>query len=228
MSSSNLKSEGAKFTAQGVSDYERSRYRGFDQRIVHAREVRLIDKMFERIRQEEGERQDRWILDMPCGYGRFAELLAGGERRPAQGCKVISGDLSFEMVRRAAEKTGTQGVVADAKLGVPFKAGAFDLVFSIRFFHHVHDAGEREAVLCDFFRVTSRWAIVSFYRMSGLHTFQRRIRRLFGKSRTNIKMIKAGNFEREAEAAGFETVSVLPLFRGIHAYHLALLKKIRI
>jgi hypothetical protein len=64
--------------------------------------------------------------------------------------------------------------------------------------------------------------------MSGLHTFQRRIRRLFGKSRTNIKMIKAGNFEREAEAAGFETVSVLPLFRGIHAYHLALLKKIRI
>jgi hypothetical protein len=48
---------------------------------------------------------------------------------------------------------------------------------------------------------------------------------MLNKSRTNIRMIERGRFEREAKAAGLTPVSVKPLFRGLHAYHLALLKK---
>jgi hypothetical protein len=62
--------------------------------------------------------------------------------------------------------------------------------------------------------------------MNGLHVLQRRLRRLFGKSRTNIKMIEPGVFEKTAESTGFELIRIRPLFRGLHAYHLALLKKI--
>ena len=61
------------------------------------------------------------------------------------------------------------GAVANAKQGLPFKAGVFDVVFSVRFFHHVHDPRDRARILGEYHRVTSGWAIVSFYRANGLH-----------------------------------------------------------
>lgn len=213
----------SRFTEEGVRDYEKRRYRGIDQRLVHARETRLIERHFAAIRMASGPGEGEAILDLPCGYGRFSGLLRPRARR------LVNSDLSFEMVKRAGRaETGTLGAVANAKQGLPFKDGAFDVIFSLRFFHHVHEPRDREAILREFRRVSSGWAIVSFYRMSGLHAVQRRLRRLFGKSRTRIKMIEPGAFEREAAAAGFEVVAVEPLFRGLHAYHLALLKSVTV
>jgi SAM-dependent methyltransferase len=216
----------SKFTRDGVRDYEKRRYRGLDQRIVHAREMRLLKKAFKRMDRERMAESaghawgaERRVLDLPCGYGRFTPFLSGRERI------VFNSDLSLEMVRRAGEASGAQGAVANAVAGLPFRDGSFEAVFSIRFFHHLHDTAARTAVLSEFRRVTSEWAVVSFYRLSGLHAAQRRLRRKFGKSRTNIKMIEPGQFEKEAEAAGFEIAAIRPLFRGLHAYHLALLRK---
>jgi len=219
-------STASKFTRDGVRDYEKRRYRGLDQRIVHAREMRLLKKAFGRIdREREADTaghawgEERRVLDLPCGYGRFASFLAG------RAMSVFNSDLSLEMVRRAGEASGAPGAVANAVAGLPFREGSFETVFSIRFFHHLHDPAARAAVLSEFSRVATGWAVVSFYRLSGLHAAQRRLRRKFGKSRTNIKMIEPGQFEKEAEAAGFEIAAIRPLFRGVHAYHLALLKK---
>jgi SAM-dependent methyltransferase len=219
MSSSKHERDRSKFTGEGVREYERRRYRGIDQRIVHAREVRLIRKLVASIRDSGEEAGPNRILDLPCGYGRFTELLRRG------GADIIDCDLSIEMVSRARANSGEPGVVADATKGLPFKSDSFAFVFSIRFFHHLHDPSARAAVLREFLRVTSGWAIITFYRMNTLHLAQRRIRRLFGKSRTRIKMTEPGRFEQEAEAAGFEFVRVLPLFPRLHAYHIALLRK---
>ena len=220
MSSSSPSGERSKFTERGVEDYERRRYRGIDQRIVHAREVRMIRKYFGIIRAAEGgANPEAPTLDLPCGSGRFTELLRSG------GWSVVNSDLSWEMVRRAKGRSGSEGAVADAKRGLPFLSGVFGLIFSVRFLHHVHDPSDRAAILGEFFRVSAGWMIVSFYRANGFHRLQRRVRRLFNKSRTNIKMIEPGRFEEEARAAGFEAVKVTPLFRGLHAYHLALLRK---
>lgn len=220
MSSSDPSGGRSGFTERGVEDYEHRRYRGIDQRIVHAREVRMIRKYFGIIRAAEGGGSPGTpALDLPCGYGRFTELLRSG------GWAVVNSDLSWEMVRRAKGRSGSAGAVADAKRGLPFPSGVFGLIFSVRFLHHVHDPSERAAILGEFFRVSAGWAVVSFYRANGFHRLQRRIRRLFNKSRTNIKMIDPGQFEKEARAAGFEAVKVTPLLRGLHAYHLALLRR---
>ncbi len=80
-------------------------------------------------------------------------------------------------------------------------------------------------ILREFFRASSAWAVVSFYRLNALHLFQRRLRRLVNKSRTRIKMMEPGRFEKEAVAAGFSVVKILPLIPGLHSYHVALLKK---
>jgi SAM-dependent methyltransferase len=226
----------SKFTADGVRDYEKKRYRGIDQRIVQAREIRILKKIF---RSVKGTRPGPGpILDLPCGYGRFSSFLLG------QGLGLVNTDLSFHMVKRACQKIEEAGgavsgdgsvpgpspkhalgVVGNAKQGLPFRKDVFPVVFSIRFFHHVHDPPERETILGEFLRVSSAWAVVSFYRMNALHLFQRRLRRLVNKSRTRIKMIEPGRFEQEAEAAGFEVMKIYPLIRGVHAYHIALLKK---
>lgn len=209
----------SKFTAGGVREYERKRYRGLDQRIVHSREDKLIGRMLAAAMAGVPAGRSARLLDLPCGYGRFTGRLGEG------GGEVVTSDLSIEMVRRTREHFGAPGAVANATQGLPFKSGAFDAVVSIRFFHHLHAPEARAVVLSEFARTTSQWAVVSFYRESGLHAAQRKLRRLSGKSRTNIKMLEKGVFERETAAAGFEVVRIVPLFRGLHAYHLALLRK---
>jgi SAM-dependent methyltransferase len=214
------------YTPEGVRDYERLRYHGLDQRLVHFREMRLLNKAFRRIDRERKPHgaghdwdKERRVLDLPSGYGRFTRFLS------ERGLSVFNSDLSLEMIRRARQVSGVPGVVANAVSGLPFRDGSFETVLSIRFFHHLHDPGVRAAVLSEIRRVTSGWAVVSYYRMSGLHAAQRRLQYRFGKSRVNIRMIDPGQFENEAAAAGFEVIDVRPLIRGLHAYHLALLKR---
>ncbi|NVM47032.1 MAG: hypothetical protein HWN79_19195, partial [Candidatus Lokiarchaeota archaeon] len=64
------KSSNMPFEKQEVEEYERKRYRGIDQRLVHGREGRLLRKILRKI--GEGS---LLVLDVPCGYGRFSGLL---------------------------------------------------------------------------------------------------------------------------------------------------------
>jgi len=210
------------FKEHEVAEYERKRYRGIDQRLVHRRETRLLERILERIAREEGI-----ALDVPCGYGRFSGLCR------KRGWHLISCDYSLPMVKRVRRRGGGEsslmdwGVVADAKKGLPFRDEAFSILLCMRFWHHVHDAEERRAILGFFSRVTSGWVILSYYQINALHRLQRALRRKVKKSPTRIKMIAKEDFFEEVRQVGFECVSVFPLFRGIHAQHVALLKKVR-
>ena len=215
----------ASFKKHEVEDYERKRYRGIDQRIVHGRETRIIRKILLRIRPN-GQKEETDLqraLDIPCGYGRFSSLLQ------VNGFSLVSSDLSFHMVKRAVDRYDNPeripGVVADAKLGLPFKPDAFFLLFSMRFFHHLHEKKDREAILKEFTRVTSDWMVLSYYQINRFHLFQRKVRKRLLKKKTKIKMISRTEFQEEINGAGFEVVKVFPLFRGIHAHHIALLRK---
>jgi SAM-dependent methyltransferase len=163
-------------------------------------------------------------LDAPCGYGRFARLL--GEA----GYAVFAADLSVAMVGRARSQIAAGahplGVVSNLIQGLPFKAGTFSLVFSMRFFHHLHESPARRAALAEFARAAREWLIVSYYQANPLHLAQRAVRRKILRKKTRIKMIGAGEFREEAESSGFEIVRVVPLVRGIHAQHIALLRKV--
>jgi SAM-dependent methyltransferase len=209
------------FEKHEVEEYERKRYRGVDQRLVHGREGRLLRNILHKI--GEGP---LLVLDVPCGYGRFSDLLLD------KGFSLVSSDLSFHMVKRAREKAGQphsrflSGVVANAEQGLPFKKGAFSLLLSMRFFHHVHESKEREFILKEFSRATSDWVIISYYQKNLPHYLQRKLRRRIKRSRTRIKMIPRKEFYKEVEGAGLRVVKISPLFRGIHAHHIALLKKV--
>ena len=222
------------FSKNEVADYEKKRYRGLDQRLVHSREQNLLKKIFDMIGETSG-----LALDLPCGYGRFSAFLLD------KGFGLINCDISHAMVERANESAVwmslraqrgnlttipprndiLSGAVADATSGLPFREAVFSLVFSMRFFHHVHHSEDRRKILNEYNRVTSEWVVLSFYQSNALHKIQRKFRRKIKKTPTRIKMITRQKFQNQAEEAGFEVVSVFPLFWGLHSQHLVLLKK---
>ncbi|OGD25847.1 MAG: hypothetical protein A2Y56_08150 [Candidatus Aminicenantes bacterium RBG_13_63_10] len=210
------------FTALEVADYERRRYRGLDQRLVHRREVRILRDF---LRAAQPIRPAR-VLDMPCGYGRFTRLFE------EDGTRTVAGDFSPAMVEKARSRPGQPppplGVVTDAKRGLPFLDGAFGLVFSVRFFHHLREAEHRRAVMSELARVSSGWAVISYYRLNILHRWQRALRRAVKRSRTRISMIAASEFREEAERAGFRVVKSRALIPGLHAQRFVLLRKLEV
>ena len=214
----NRKSASAPFQEHEVDEYERKRYRGLDQRLVHRREKKILRKILQKV-----EETSFLVLDVPCGYGRFSDMILEKD------LSLVSSDISFYMVKRTKEKSSHPAyplaVVGDVKKGLPFKQGVFGLLFSIRFFHHVHRKHEREAILGEFSRVTSHWTVLSYYQMNFLHSLQRKLRRKIKQSKTRIKMIPRKDFESEVESAGYNIVRIYPLFRGIHSQHIALLRK---
>jgi SAM-dependent methyltransferase len=211
------------FQEHEVADYERRRYRGLDQRLVHGREMKILRRALGLIEAGEPDKPSKLALDAPCGYGRFSGLLIEAGYRP------VSCDLSLAMVQRARAKDAAStypiGIVGNVIRGLPARTGVFPLIFSLRFFHHLHQSEERQTALREFARASTGWLILSFYQANPLHRAQRALRRRVKKSRTRIKMITAREFRQEATAAGFQVVRVFPLFRGIHAQHIALLKK---
>lgn len=221
MSSSANKS----FDRRGVIDYEKRRYRGLDQRLVDRREKKILNRELRRLVTEKEGKDGTLpvLLDAPCGFGRFTGLLLG------LGARLVSCDLSFPMVERALENEPDPrhmgGAVADVRGRLPFHDGAFSVVVSMRLFHHLREENDRKAVLGEFARVARDGAVLSFYRAGGLHKMQRRIRKLFKKSQRKIKMLPGRTFENEAEAAGFSVVRIVPLFPGLHAQRIAVLKK---
>lgn len=70
----------------------------------------------------EGENKD--ILDIATGTGRFAELLS------SEGAKVVGLDASKEMLMH----NGVECIQGDA-LNLPFEDKSFDVTISMRFFH---------------------------------------------------------------------------------------------
>jgi SAM-dependent methyltransferase len=210
------------FDENEVKEYEKKRYRGIDQRLVHRRETRILERFLGRIASDPG-----YALDVPCGYGRFSELFR------KRGWSLISCDYSLSMVKRAigsgeSENLHNWGVVADAKQGLPFKKDIFPILLCMRFWHHVHDPAERKVILDFISSVNSEWLLLSFYRVNALHRLQRRFRRTLKRTPTRIKMISQEEFSSEVRGAGYECLNVIPIFPMIHAQHVALLKKIRI
>lgn len=206
------------FKKQEVEHYERKRYRGLDQKLVHARENRILRQILNKIGKE-----DTLVLDVPCGYGRFSPLML------ERGYSLVSSDLSFHMVKRTMGRSKkserVSGVVADGIFGLPFKRDVFDLILSMRFFHHLHQREERKAVLGEFSRLGKEWVILSYYQINPLHVIQRKLRRRIKKSKTQIKMLFREEFGKEVEEEGFKIVHIFPLFKGIHSQHIALLQK---
>jgi ubiquinone/menaquinone biosynthesis C-methylase UbiE len=202
-----------------VEEYKRTRYKGIDQKIVNRREKKILDKIFESIGQKIVS-----ILDVPCGYGRFTELLLGKSHN------LTSLDASFPMVlatRKYSPSTNSPHhfLVGDIE-HLPLKDNCFDCIVTIRLFQHILHASTRSQILRELHRVAKKVVIISFYRYNLLHIIERWLRCRIKNVNKKINMMPLGNFEEELNSIGFKILNMFPVIRYFHAQNIILLEKL--
>lgn len=192
---------------QQVQRYAKGRYRSWDQRWLDRREQNLVDGIF-REHHLSGT-----ILDIPAGYGRFQRLLTSFG-------PVVAADLGFFPLLYEKKNLGiAPGSVNCAAENLPFSDSSVDLVFCFRLMQHLHEEGERIAVLKEFRRISRRWIVVSAYLSSTLHKLHRAI--LPQPSR--ITMLSRPKFESELSEAGLIILKMVSVMPGLHAHRIYLL-----
>jgi len=164
------------------------------------------------------------ILDVPCGAGRMARLLAesGGF-----GCQVIGIDIAAPMLsaarsRHPLSESGPWLLQASAA-NLPMLSESVDLVLCFRLLHHFPLPAERREVLAECARVSRRWVIVSYFDSASLQAWRNRLRR-----RPSRRFVESGRaFAAEAAAAGLDIVQRRWVARAWSEQVLALLEKRR-
>lgn len=137
------------------------------------------------------------VLDVPCGTGRFTQLLLGAGKR------VVNADRSRAMLLAAREKAGADraGLVECDAARLPFADRSFDLVLSVRFFLHVPKP-MRAGILREMGRVSRRHVVVDVRHRYSLTTVGKRWRaRLAGRPPPSLRSSLA-EIDADVAAAG--------------------------
>lgn len=102
----------------------------------------------ERLASVAAPRAGELVLDVGCGTGSLAAMLA--DRAP--GARIAGVDADPEMLARARAKRPDVDWREGRAESLPFADGSVDLVVSSLFFHHLPPAGKR-AVAAEILRV---------------------------------------------------------------------------
>lgn len=180
--------------------YAKKRFSGWRLR-THKKEEKMVEHFFKIVGKNES------ILDLPCGTGRFQKQLW------EHTSSLTEMDFSSAMLKEAKENmvhnfpqechhkiNFFEGSVFD----IPFSENEFDLVFSMRLYHHFSEEEQRLKILHELKRVSRKWIIISFYnKHSYLHA--RRVFKEKYKSRPSYRFsISIEQFKKEVKQTGLE------------------------
>jgi SAM-dependent methyltransferase len=165
------------------------------------------------------------VLDLPCGTGRFWNLLAEEPRR-----KIYAADLNPAMFETGL-KSRPASLVARVEA---FQASAFSIpkpdsfvecVFSIRLLHHIEKSEDRLTILREFKRVTSSTIIISLW-IDGNYRAMLEQRRPVrpGPSRDRY-VISRSIIEREFEECGLSVAGRVDFLKYYSMWAAYVLKK---
>ena len=175
------------------------------------------------------------ILDLPCGTGRFWELLAEDPHR-----ELLAADYSEDMLEVAKQYRPPELV----KRFRIFRTSAFDIdlpdeavenIFCMRLLHHIGEAEDRLRIFREFHRVTRDTVCLSLWvdgnymgwkrrrleqaRASGKVPYKRRYQDRFVRSRRQL--------EQEFDQSGFDIVAKVDFLPGWSMWRTYVLRKRR-
>ena len=161
------------------------------------------------------------ILDLPCGTGRLMRLFA------ERGLKLTAADRSPHMLELAEQNWNeiadqfspeAREVTFELQdiLQTTYAAGAFEVVFCNRLFHHFDEAATRVAALTELNRISRGLVIVSFFNSFALDALRFFLKhRLRGTTPRDRIPIPMRTFEQEIAAADLQIIGRIPLLWGI-------------
>lgn len=191
-------------TREGAESYSTKYDRELHKRVSSYFERRAVERALARTGVRQGT-----ILDVPCGAGRLTPLLARVARR------LVSVDYSPAMIDVFKRRFGDQhpqALVGDS-FRLPFRDGAFDVVYSARLSHHIGDEALRLAHLREVMRVSRAWTIVTVFDSRSLKNLLRDVRRVFNKKKQAKNTLSREQVADVAAASGFSVVDAIPLSR---------------
>jgi len=187
-------------TAAKAEAYATRFERGGRKRI-DAREQKAVRKIFACLPDV------RTVLDVPSGAGRFVVNLAEGNR------EVIEMDVAADVLELAKKRAKKFGVRAQFMQGdashLPLGDNSVDAIFSNRLLHHMSIAAERGIFLREFYRVTRRYLVVSFFDYLAFGGLRKFLKKLKGRKINYTGQPTLEEFRAEVIAAGFRVRSII-------------------
>lgn len=172
------------------------------------------------------------IIDLPCGAGRFWDLLAEDPRR-----ELFAADNSEGMVAVADQAHPPQirerfSLFQTSAFEIDLPDGSVDSVFSMRLLHHVGESADRLRIYREFHRVTRDTVCLSLWvdgnykawrrrRLDAARASGRKPRKRRNKTFQNRFVLDRSLVEAEFNQAGFDIigkVDFMPLYSMWRTY----------
>ena len=210
-----------KYDSKHSEHYYQKHQDGLARKISHWRDVKLARKALE----IAGNPQ--YVLDLPCGAGRFWPMLAESPNR-----KIVGADNSADMLEVA--KTYCPPDIASrfvtmqtSAFAIDLPDGAVDSIFSMRLMHHIGKPEHRLAMLKEFHRVTKDTVILSLWVDGNIKAAQRKKLELKDPRGENQNrfVIQAKQFEQEVAEAGFSVLDSLDFLPYYAMWRVYVLRK---
>jgi ubiquinone/menaquinone biosynthesis C-methylase UbiE len=198
-----------KYSADHATQYFQKHQAGFWRRLSNWRETAIARKALKVAGNPAS------VLDLPCGAGRFWELLASKPDRELYGADYSDGMLRVAMEMRPAQITRRMRVFQCSAFQIPWPDNAVENIFSMRLVHHIGNSADRLALFREFGRVSSNTVCLSLW-VDGNMQAQRR-RRLESRRRKeryqNRFVIPRHQVEDEFRQAGLEIIDHVDFLR---------------
>ena len=202
--------EGRYQDLQDATRYNKSYKQKMSKRWSTIREFSLLKRLL------SSQPASRVLLDLPCGGGRLSPALVPFTDT------LVEADVALGQVLHAKSHAlagaGQIWMTASA-LKIPLQDNSVDGVVSCRLSHHLPEAEDRDQLVRELLRVSSRFVIMTYFDYSSIKNSIRRIRRPFNKKLPKMTMRHSRLRELAAEQnARLVSAPWLAFFSSGHRY----------
>ena len=170
------------------------------------------------------------ILDLPCGAGRFWEMLAEDSSRKLWAADDSEHMLGVAQTEQPPDLVDCFKIFRTSAFKIDLADNAVDNIFCMRLLHHVGDSRHRIALLNEFRRVARQSICISLWIDGNLKASRRKKLEIKRSERTgknreyqNRFVIPKKTIEPEFRKAGFEIVDKIDFLRGISMWRIYVL-----
>lgn len=183
----------------------------------HAAEMRLVERAFALIPDANT------VLDIPCGAGRVAILLA------RRGYRSTGAELGAGMIEVARAEVAAAGLDCPIEQQdverMSYADRQFGAVICFRLFHHFPTVEVRRRVVAELCRVAGDYVALSYFSPWSLTSLKRRLRAALGGKTSRQQTTPLAEVRAYFAEQGFELVQDFAQTPLIHTLHLAVFKR---